>query len=134
MDTFLPEKRSALMRRVKQKHTKPEMLIRRLLWKMGYRYRLHVKTMPGTPDIVFPGRHKVVLCHGCFWHGHDGCQRSKLPQTNLEFWERKISGNKVRDKRDIETLISSGWKVLVVWECETRDLNSLRQKLIDFLG
>ena len=105
---------------IRGKNTKPEMLLRSALHRLGFRYRLHVKSLPGRPDLVFPGRHAVVFVHGCFWHGHEGCKYFKIPDTRRDFWEGKILGNRRRDSRDREALEANGWRTAVVWECSTR--------------
>ena len=101
---------------------------------MGYRFRLHVGNLPGKPDIVLPRHKKVVLVHGCFWHGHKGCKRAKMPTTNIEFWQTKIAGNFERDIKNNNALVSNGWRVLVVWSCEITKLDALRQKLKGFMN
>ena len=116
MDRLTPEGRSWLMSRVGSKDTKPELVVRRLVFAMGYRYRLHSKHLPGSPDLVFPGRKKVIFVNGCFWHGHD-CHLFKLPETRREFWIEKINSNRQRDRLANEALIEGGWRVAVVWEC-----------------
>lgn len=133
MDHVTPEKRSLIMAAVQSKNTKPEMLVRRLLHRLGYRFRLHRNDLPGTPDLVFPGRRSAIFVHGCFWHGH-GCQRARLPSSNVAFWKAKISKNKKRDKRTKRLLRAQGWMVLTVWQCEMRDIVKLEKKLIGFLG
>ena len=110
------------------------MKVRRILHRMGYRYRLHDPNLPGKPDLVFKGRKKVIFVNGCFWHGHKDCARSKLPETNREFWEKKIAANVKRDGKVYERLRRAGWDVLVVWECRTRDEEGLRRMLERFLG
>lgn len=115
-DVLTPEQRRLNMSRIRGKDTKPELLLRHGLHARGLRYRLHRKDLPGRPDIMFPRYRAVILVHGCFWHGHD-CPLFKLPATRREFWAAKIEGNKARDARDIASLISAGWRVLVVWEC-----------------
>ena len=115
-DVLTSEQRRLNMSRIRGKDTKPELLLRHGLHARGLRYRLHRKDLPGRPDIVFPRYRAVILVHGCFWHGHD-CPLFKLPATRQEFWAAKIKGNKARDARDIASLISTGWRVLVVWEC-----------------
>jgi DNA mismatch endonuclease (patch repair protein) len=124
------------MRAVKSKDTTPEMIVRRLLHGLGYRYRLHRKDLPGNPDLVFPGRRKVVLVNGCFWHGHDCARGARLPKANSNYWRAKIGRNVARDAHNLETLQHAGWQVLTVWECETpagrRD--ALERKLTLFLG
>ena len=121
------------MAQVKGKNTKPEALVRSLLHKMGYRYRLYVKKLPGSPDIVLPRYQAVIFVHGCFWHGHEGCRRAAIPATRKEFWHTKISGNKARDKRNIAALENLGYRCLTVWQCEIKDTELLRQRLAAFL-
>ena len=111
--------RRALMQRVKTKGSAPEMAVRRALHALGYRYRLHVSTLPGRPDVVFPSRKVAVFVHGCFWHHHDGCRKATIPATRREFWEKKLEGNAVRDARQASALTTAGWAVYTVWECET---------------
>lgn len=123
-----------MMSRVKSKDTEPEMIVRRMLHAMGYRYRLHVKELPGKPDVVLPRHRKIVFVNGCFWHGHADCRRAERPSTNAEFWNRKISKNIERDENNKKKLESLGWKMLVVWGCEVKDAESLRRRLQDFMG
>lgn len=134
MDTISPEERSALMSRIRSKDTKPELVVRRLLHRLGYRYVLHDKRLPGRPDIVFPSRRAVILVDGCFWHGHH-CVLASKPKTNSQFWSDKIVGNRNRDARNRRALRAQGWRVLSVWECSTRsgDLTNLERKLTRFL-
>ena len=132
-DVFSKEKRSWIMSRVKGHDTKPEIMVRSVIHRMGFRFRIHRRDLPGNPDIVLPRHGKVIFVHGCFWHGHKHCSRSKRPTTNEEFWNRKLDGNIERDKRFRETLRRMGWKVLVVWECETRKHEALLRKLERFL-
>jgi DNA mismatch endonuclease (patch repair protein) len=120
VDIVSPEVRSAMMARIGGKHTKPELVVRRGLFALGYRYRLHDRRLPGKPDIVFPSRRAVVLVSGCFWHGH-GCRLFRWPATNAEFWRSKIAGNVARDAEVRERLAAQGWRVLTVWECALRD-------------
>lgn len=126
--------RSRLMSRIGPRDTKPEMIVRRLLHAAGYRYRLHVKDLPGSPDIVFPSRRAVVFAHGCFWHRHEGCRKATTPKTRTEFWEKKFAANKARDARQIAELERAGWRTLVVWECWTREPEELEMRLREFLG
>src|SRR5271169_4674782 len=109
------------MARVRQRDTKPEMVVRRLLFAQGRRYRLHARGLPGTPDIVFPRRRAAIFVHGCFWHGHRGCTLATVPKTRAEFWNRKVEDNRKRDAEKEERLRALGWTVLTVWQCETRD-------------
>lgn len=133
MDHVAPEKRSEIMRLVKGKDTKPELVVRQLLHRMGYRYRLHRRDLPGKPDIVFASKKKAIFVHGCFWHRHPGCRWTTMPKTKVEFWERKFESNVTRDSRTLAELKSHGWDVLIVWQCETRDLESLADTLQKFL-
>ncbi len=112
--------RSYNMSRIKAKDTKPEMLVRRFLFAQGFRYRLHVKTLPGKPDIVLPKYKTVIFIHGCFFHGHEGCRYFKVPATRTEWWLDKIEGNKKRDWEAVKKLTELGWKVISVWECELK--------------
>jgi DNA mismatch endonuclease (patch repair protein) len=127
------ESRSALMSRIRGKDTAPELFVRRLLHSMGYRFRLHRKDLPGTPDIVFPSRQKAVFVNGCFWHGH-GCKIGQPPKTRADFWLSKLERNRARDHRNIDDLQRLGWKALVVWQCETRDPERLAATLGRFLA
>ena len=128
-DIFSTENRSDVMSKIKSKNTKPEKVVRSLLFSLGYRFRLHVKDLPGKPDIVLPKYKTVVLVNGCFWHGHENCKDAGIPKTNSQFWYDKISKNKERDKRVLNELEQAGWKVLVIWECQIND----KEKLISFL-
>jgi DNA mismatch endonuclease (patch repair protein) len=132
-DRFTPEQRSRVMSRVKGRDTRPERIVRSLLHRMGYRFRLHRKDLPGKPDVVLPRHRKVVFVHGCFWHGHEGCRRATRPKTRPEFWNRKIDSNMERDARAQRELEAMGWDVLVVWQCETRDEAALTERLRNFL-
>jgi len=134
MDVFEPNKRSEIMRRVKSSDTKPEMRVRRMLHSMGYRYRLHRRDLPGTPDIVLPMHRKIVLVHGCFWHGHDCLAGRKTPKSNCEYWTKKLARNRLRDTANLAKLKSMDWTVLIVWECEIRDQESTKRKLTEFMG
>lgn len=132
-DKLSKNQRSALMARVPGKDTKPEMIVRRLLHGAGYRYRLHVRSMPGTPDLVFRRRKKAIFVHGCFWHGHEGCKRGTIPKTREAFWREKLRRNKERDETAIATLLSDGWDVLVVWECALKRPEKIADVLFGFL-
>jgi len=125
--------RSQIMRAVKSKDTKPELLVRRLVHSLGYRYRLHRRDLPGCPDIVFGPRRKVIFVHGCFWHGHSCKRGNRMPRSNADYWEKKISRNIERDEQAISDLTAEGWDVLVVWECEIQN-KGLSDKLVGFLG
>ncbi len=131
-DILTKKEQSARMRLVRSRDTKPELAVRRLLHRLGFRYRLHRADLPGAPDIVLPRHRKIVLVHGCFWHCHTGCRKATRPVGNKAFWDARLDGNRNRDKRNLCQLRRLGWKVLVVWECEIRDLDRLRQKLLRF--
>lgn len=132
MDVFDKEKRSEIMSHVKGKNTAPEMRVRTLLHALGYRYRLHNRSLPGNPDIVLRKHDAVIFVHGCFWHGHKGCSRSRRPQTRREFWDHKLDETIQRDEKNITALHSLGWRVHLIWECETRNRMSLKDRL-DFI-
>ena len=121
VDVVSPADRSRMMAGIKGKNSQPELLVRRLLFASGYRFRLHRRDLPGTPDIVMPGRKVAVFVHGCFWHLHQGCRYAKMPATRPEFWKAKLEANVERDRRAVGKLQASGWRVLCVWECSTRD-------------
>ena len=121
------------MRAVKSRDTKPEILVRRLIHSLGYRYRLHRGDLPGKPDLVFPSRKKVVFVHGCFWHGHDCARGSRVPKTNQDYWVQKIGRNKARDKNNRRELTKLGWKSLVLWECRLKDKERLARLIKRFL-
>lgn len=122
------------MARVKAKDTKPEMRVRRLAHFLGYRFRLHRRDLPGSPDLVFPSRSKVIFVHGCFWHGHDCPRGSRQPKQNAAYWRAKIARNVERDAAAIAALNTQGWRVLVLWECELKDAAALEERLRAFLG
>lgn len=124
------------MSRVRNKDTKPELAVRRLVHSMGYRYRLHVRGMAGSPDLVFPSRRKVIFVHGCFWHRHQdpACPLARLPKSRLDFWMPKLEANLRRDESNLRKLAVEGWSVLVVWECELRHKANLSSRLAAFLG
>jgi DNA mismatch endonuclease (patch repair protein) len=128
-DVFTPEQRSAVMRRVKGKNTAPELIVRQALTKLGARYRLHRKDLPGAPDIVLPGRRLAVLVHGCFWHGHDCARGARVPKANQDYWLAKVGRNRDRDVRTLEALTTLGWRVETVWECELKDRTGLEARL-----
>ena len=116
-DTLTPQGRSERMSRIRGKDTGPEMALRRALHAMGLRYRLHVRDLPGRPDLVFPSRKAVVFVHGCFWHQHDGCSIANVPKSNVTYWQAKFMANRARDARTTRRLRALGWRVIVVWEC-----------------
>lgn len=132
-DVFSKLKRSEIMSRIKGKDTKPEKLVRSLLHRMGYRFRLHVAELPGTPDIVLPRHGKIVFVNGCFWHGHKLCRKGRLPETNTGFWQAKIEKNVERDKTAAQSLKNAGWQVLTIWECQTQNLGKLTLRLERFM-
>lgn len=121
------------MARVRNRNTEPEMVVRRLLHRMGFRFRLHRTDLPGTPDIVLPKYGAVILVHGCFWHRHPGCPRASMPATNSDFWREKFRVNVERDRTNLNKLTEIGWRVFVVWECETRDRTKLESRLRNLL-
>jgi DNA mismatch endonuclease (patch repair protein) len=133
MDTISFEARRRNMARIKSRNTKPEKLVRSLLHAMGYRFRLHGKNLPGTPDIVLPRYRSVIFVHGCFWHGHQGCNRATIPATRTNFWKAKIDSNRKRDERNTAALEKSGYRWLIIWQCETKDTTALAQRLAEFL-
>jgi DNA mismatch endonuclease, patch repair protein len=133
MDIISTKQRSELMSRIRGVDTRPELIVRRLAHSLGYRFRLHRRDLPGIPDLVFPARRKVVLVHGCFWHRHSHCRFAYNPKSNREFWANKFAANRARDRRAIRQLRAAGWDPLIVWECELRDLTSVRRALLTHL-
>ena len=131
-DRFDNSTRSRIMAAVKCVNTKPEITVRKLIHRLGYRYRLHRKDLPGKPDVVFGPKRKAIFIHGCFWHNHD-CSKGKLPKSNIEFWEPKLKGNRERDEKNIIELNNMGWKILEIWQCEISDIEKLADRIIDFL-
>lgn len=132
-DTLSPKERSKRMSLIRGTGSAPEMKLRRLVHRMGFRYRLHVKELPGKPDLVFPSRCAVIFMHGCFWHRHKGCKLARLPKSKLEFWKPKLEANRVRDFRNQQQLKALGWRVLVVWECEMDDIERVSAIVGKFL-
>ncbi|HEX5775222.1 MAG TPA: DNA mismatch endonuclease Vsr [Caulobacteraceae bacterium] len=128
-DVYGPEKRSAVMRRVKGRDTTPEKTVRRLLTGLGARYRLHRKDLPGRPDIVMPGRRLALFVHGCFWHGHDCPRGARVPKANRDYWTAKVARNRARDVAAREGLTAAGWRVETVWECELKDEAAVSERL-----
>ena len=120
------------MGRVAAKDTKPEMVVRKIAHALGFRFRLHQKDLPGRPDIVFPSRRKAIFVHGCFWHRHD-CRKATTPKTNVEFWGEKFRQNVERDRRTMSELAEQGWEAMIIWECETGDVEALAGKIVSFL-
>ncbi len=135
MDKISPERRSRNMAAIKSKDMKPEIVVRRLAHSLGYRYRLHRKDLPGKPDLVFGPRKKVIFVHGCFWHQHGetNCLDGRKPKSNTGYWDTKLNRNVERDATNVAELMSAGWRVEVIWECETKDLTKLAARLQDFL-
>jgi len=135
-DTISKQRRSELMSRIRSKNSKVELLVRSLVHRMGYRFRLHRKDLPGKPDLVFAGRRKVVFVHGCFWHWHPdpNCKQARMPKSRQEFWRPKLEGNRRRDSENRQKLIELGWEVLEIWECEARDPEKIQSRIRDFLG
>lgn len=126
--------RSAQMRLIRSKDTKPELAVRRALFALGYRYRLHSAKLPGKPDLAFPSRRKAIFIHGCFWHRHPGCKKSRMPKSRLDYWEPKFAANVARDARNQAELRAEGWRFMVVWECELHDIERLTRRIVRFLA
>jgi len=129
MDIVTPEQRSHMMSGIRSKDTKPELIVRSVLHSLGYRFRLHRRDLPGSPDIVMPRHETVIFVHGCFWHRHTGCKFAYSPKSRMEFWEKKFEKNIERDRRVQRQLRQLGWRVIVVWECQTSDLAALSERL-----
>lgn len=129
-----PELRSRIMRAVKGSDTAPELAVRRMVHRLGFRFRLHRKDLPGKPDLVFPGPRKVIFVHGCFWHGHECSRGARMPKANAEYWRGKIDRNVARDAKHLSNLKSSGWQTAIVWECELKDPTKLQNRLQTFLS
>ena len=132
-DRLTQAQRSENMRRIRSTDSRPEMVVRRLLHGLGYRYRLHVRSLPGKPDLVFGPRRAIIFIHGCFWHRHPGCPNTSTPASRTEFWLTKFAQNQARDERTVDTLLKLGWRVEVVWECEVRSKMHLTKRLTTFL-
>ena len=133
MDIFSKGKRSQIMSRISGKNTKPEIIVRSTIHNMGYRFRLHRKDLPGKSDIVLPKHKKVIFVHGRFWHGHEGCSRAKRPTSNQNFWYEKLDKNIKRDKKNLSSLESLGWRVLFIWQCQSKNEEELMKILTSFL-
>lgn len=127
-------KRSLIMAAVRSKDTKPELEVRSLVHALGYRYRLHVDSLPGKPDLVFPGRHKIIFVHGCFWHRHARCRYATSPKTRSKFWQEKFCTNVARDRRTRQELKKLGWSILTVWQCELKNRKKLEVRIDEFLA
>ena len=132
VDIVTPDKRRQMMSGIKSKNTKPEILVRKVLHRIGYRFRLHMKDLPGKPDIVLARHRVVVFVHGCFWHGHENCSLFRPPKTRTEFWEAKIAGNKARDKKALRELSRSGYRIVEIWECALKGKSSLEIGQIEY--
>lgn len=131
-DHVQPEKRSEIMKRVRGKNTSTELTVRKLIYSLGYRYHLHDKNLPGKPDIVFRGRKKVIFVNGCFWYYHQ-CKIGNPPKSRLDYWLPKLEKNKIRDQRNHEEITNLGWDYLVIWQCELKDTDKLKNKIKSFL-
>lgn len=134
VDHITPKHRSENMSRIRSANTKPEIIVRSLLHRLGYRFRKNVKTLPGKPDVVLKKHNAVIFVHGCFWHQHKRCKRSNMPKSNLDYWKPKLEKNVTRDRQHIKELKKQGWKILTVWECEIKDLEKLERKLTIFFA
>jgi DNA mismatch endonuclease (patch repair protein) len=132
-DTFTKAERSRIMAAVKGKDTKPEMVVRRLVWQLGYRYRLNVRRLPGCPDLVFSSQRKAIFVHGCFWHRHSCADGRSMPASRVNYWRQKFKRNLARDAKCRRELARMGWRVLTIWECQTRKPDSVESRLIAFL-
>lgn len=128
-DTITPEHRSRIMSKIKGKNTKPEMIVRSLCHRMGLRFRLHSRDLPGTPDLVFPKHRQCIFVHGCFWHQHPNCKRASMPSSRIEFWQSKLMKNVARDFEAQQALVALGWSVTVIWECQTKNRDALRDDI-----
>jgi len=133
-DVFSPEKRSKVMGKIKGKNTRPEMIVRSMSHRLGYRFRIHRGDLPGKPDLVFPKYHFCLFVHGCFWHQHPGCKYAYQPKSKPEFWLPKLHKNVIRDDKVQHELIELGWKVDVIWECETKNIEALKNRLKELLS
>lgn len=134
VDVLSPDQRRRCMSAIRGKNTQPELIVRRLIHRMGYRFRLHRKDLPGKPDLVLPRHRKIICVHGCFWHQHPRCRFATQPGTRKEFWAAKLHGNVERDRRNRAALRRLGWRVFVVWECHCRNLDVLERRIARFLG
>lgn len=133
MDRLTTSDRSKMMAKVRAANTRPERIVRSAAHRIGLRFRLHRRDLPGTPDLVLPKRKLVIFVHGCFWHRHEGCARSSLPATNVEFWIRKFQRNVERDRAAVAALEVAGWQVVVIWECQTKDVSALTANLLSLV-
>lgn len=135
-DKLSPERRSANMGKIQSKDTSPEMIVRRLVYCLGYRYRLHRKDLPGKPDLVFSGRKKIIFVHGCFWHQHSitTCKIARIPKSRTDYWIPKLQHNVERDSEHQRVLEAGGWKILVIWECEVKNMDEMKKTISKFLS
>lgn len=133
MDTLSAAERSKLMARVRSKHSRPELLVRKIVRALGHGYRLYARNLPGCPDLVFSAERKVIFVHGCFWHRHKGCGLARLPKSRLNFWLPKLEGNRLRDARQKRALKKGGWNVMTIWECQLKNRRRLEARLRRFL-
>ena len=133
VDSLTPEERSEIMARVRSKNSRPELLVRKIVFALGHRYRLHSRSLPGCPDLVFRPKRKVIFVHGCFWHRHANCVLARMPKSRLAFWTAKLEGNRRRDQRNRRALLREGWKVLTIWECQLNDAVRLESRIRRFL-
>ncbi|MFB3784728.1 MAG: very short patch repair endonuclease [bacterium] len=134
IDTLSEKERSERMSLVRGKDTKPEMVVRRLVHGLGYRYRLHDGKLPGKPDLVFASRKKVIFVHGCFWHRHGKCKLARMPKSRLDFWHSKLEGNRRHDLKNQRLLKKMGWSYLIIWECELKEIKLIEERIVDFLS
>ena len=132
-DIYEPRKRSEIMSRIRGRGTKPEIIVRRIAHNLGFRFRLHRKDLPGRPDIVFPRHRAVIMVHGCFWHRHPGCKHASSPKTRESYWKNKLEDNVARDRRNETALRELGWRIMVIWECETKDREAVAARIKSFL-
>lgn len=132
-DIYEPSMRSEIMSRIRGRGTKPELIVRRIAHRLGFRFRLHRKDLPGRPDIVFPRYRAVIMVHGCFWHRHPGCKHASSPKTRESFWKKKLEDNVARDRRNETALRDLGWRVMVIWQCETKDFEAVADRIESFL-
>jgi DNA mismatch endonuclease, patch repair protein len=132
-DVFTPEQRSAVMAKVKGRNTKPELIVRQAMTRLGARYRLHRNDLPGAPDVVMPGRRLAIFVHGCFWHGHHCARGARVPKANRDYWLAKVGRNRERDARHLAALTALGWRVETIWECDLKDREGLEARLANLL-
>ena len=133
MDTFTHEQRSRCMSRIRSKNTKPELVVRKVLTSLGVRYRIHDKRLPGKPDIINRKKNFVLFINGCFWHQHEGCKRSTIPKSNTEYWVKKLEHNIQKQKTDVDILKNFGWRVFLIWECQTKDEQAITKLLAEIV-